>query len=315
MFTIAHLSDIHLAPLPRARMAELSPKQALGVVNWHGRRKSLHQRSALEALIADVIRRAPSHIAVTGDLTNIGLEAEMKAARAWLEALGTPERVTVIPGNHDVYGPWRSGGGISTWFPFMRSNERGQAFCRGVESANLSSAVELDPHAGFPFVKVYPPVALVGTSTAVPTPPFLASGRLGHRQLRSLETILGDLEAAGLARVLLIHHPPLPGQNGRLRGLEDASDLAAVLRRTGVEVVLHGHNHRQMLIYGDGPNGPFPVIGVASASAAPGRHDPAAGYNIIAVGGKPGKWQISFSKRHLAPDGSVRGSDVAKIHA
>ena len=59
----------------------------------------------------------------------------------------------------------------------------------------------------------------------------------------------GSAEPASSACVL-IHHPPLPGQAKRFRGLEDAAGLEAVLSRHGAELVMHGHNHRNMLAWG-----------------------------------------------------------------
>ena len=57
----------------------------------------------LDALVADMRAQRPDHIAVTGDLVNLALEAEFAPAQAWLESVGEPQHVTVIPGNHDAY--------------------------------------------------------------------------------------------------------------------------------------------------------------------------------------------------------------------
>ncbi len=61
-------------------------------------------------------------------------------------------------------------------------------------------------------------MALIGLCSAVPTPPFVASGRLGREQLDAFEGELRALSNEGLARVVLIHHPPLPGQHRRAAG-------------------------------------------------------------------------------------------------
>ena len=37
-FTLAHLSDAHLAPLPAPRLRDVSLKRALGLANWLRRR-------------------------------------------------------------------------------------------------------------------------------------------------------------------------------------------------------------------------------------------------------------------------------------
>src|SRR3954451_16367851 len=102
-FTLAHLSDPHLSPLPVARLRDLAGKRALGYLNWTRNRHRFHRRDVLDALVSDMQAQAPDHIAITGDLVNLALEAEFAPARAWLESVGAPDRVTVIPGNHDAY--------------------------------------------------------------------------------------------------------------------------------------------------------------------------------------------------------------------
>src|SRR5207344_2084893 len=102
-FTLAHLSDPHLPPLPAARWRDLAGKRALGYLNWTRNRHKYHRRDVLDALVADMQAQRPDHIAVTGDLVNLALEAEFTPAQAWLERVGTPQRVTVVPGNHDAY--------------------------------------------------------------------------------------------------------------------------------------------------------------------------------------------------------------------
>ena len=51
-FTLAHLSDPHLPPLPRPRFAELANKRALGYLNWTRNRHKYHRREVLDALAA-----------------------------------------------------------------------------------------------------------------------------------------------------------------------------------------------------------------------------------------------------------------------
>src|ERR1700691_6357747 len=102
-FTLPPLSDPHLAPLPATRLRDLANKRALGYLNWKRNRHKFHRRDVLDALVSDIRSQAPDHIAVTGDLVNLALEAEFVPARAWLESVGAADRVTVIPGNHDAY--------------------------------------------------------------------------------------------------------------------------------------------------------------------------------------------------------------------
>ena len=87
-FTLAHLSDPHLPPLPAARFRDLASKRALGYLNWTRNRHKYHRREVLDALVADIRAQRPDHIAVTGDLVNLALEAEFAPSRAWLESVG-----------------------------------------------------------------------------------------------------------------------------------------------------------------------------------------------------------------------------------
>src|SRR6516162_11755029 len=102
-FTLAHLSDPHLPPLPTPRLAELAGKRALGYLNWTRNRHKYHRRDVLDTLVSDMQAQVPDHIALTGDLVNLALEAEFAPSLAWLQSVGPPDRVTAIPGNHDAY--------------------------------------------------------------------------------------------------------------------------------------------------------------------------------------------------------------------
>src|SRR4051812_31501957 len=94
MFKLAHLSDPHLAPLPRPNPRELLSKRGLGYINWLRKRRSIHRPEVLAALVADLKAQTPDHIAVTGDLVNLSLTSEFAPARVWLETLGNPHDVT-----------------------------------------------------------------------------------------------------------------------------------------------------------------------------------------------------------------------------
>ena len=72
-FVLAHLSDIHLPPTSRMPLSALNVKRALGAVNWMRYRRHVHSRTVLDAIIADLKSQGPGHIAVTGDIVNLGL--------------------------------------------------------------------------------------------------------------------------------------------------------------------------------------------------------------------------------------------------
>jgi 3',5'-cyclic AMP phosphodiesterase CpdA len=277
-FKLAHLSDPHLPPLPALRLAEFAGKRALGYLNWTRNRHRFHTRGVLDALVTDMLAQRPDHVAITGDLVNLALEAEFAPARAWLESVGAADRVTVVPGNHDAYVRATRHRFAEAWGSYLGGDDA--------------------PGGTFPFLRRRAPLALIGVSSAVPTPPLMATGWLGAAQLEALERILRLLSTEQAFRVLLIHHPLRSAS--RSKRLTDSSELLALLKQYGVELILHGHDHVHSTMWFDGPQGQIPAIGVPSASAlAHGRY-PAAAYNLFSIWRDGEAWRC---------DQTVRGGD------
>jgi 3',5'-cyclic AMP phosphodiesterase CpdA len=287
--TIAHLTDVHLGPIAGFEPRYWNLKRLLGYLNWLRNRRSAYQRDALDRILADLEAQQPDHIAVTGDLVNIGLPQEHINALAWLEELGSPGDVTVIPGNHDIYSGIGADRGTRRWAPYMASDAAGKAIAG--ESAD------------FPFVRVLGGLALVGVNSATPTPPFAAWGKLGAEQLARLAGILDQLREEDLFRLVLVHHPPLQGQARPTRALRDAASLEAVLAEHGAELVIHGHNHHNMLTVRPTVSGPMAVVGAPSASLGRNyKNEPLARYNLYRVAGD-GPWTVELVGRGLAEPG------------
>jgi 3',5'-cyclic AMP phosphodiesterase CpdA len=285
MFVLAHLSDPHLGPLPAPRWTELLGKRATGFVNWRRKRHLIHRGDVLARIVADLKAQSPDHIAVTGDLVNISLAGEYPPARAWLASLGPPHDVTLVPGNHDAYVRAAARYPQLHWGDYMRGDDTGET--------------------GFPFVRRRGPLALIGLSTAVPTAPFLATGRLGAEQIARLAEALDRCGREGRFRVVLTHHPPLSKPARHFKRLVDGADFRAALARHGAELVIHGHDHLHSLIELPGPRRRMPVMGVPSASEAPpGEHDP-AGYNLYRIEGQSGGWRCEAISRGLAREGGT----------
>lgn len=287
-YTLAHFSDPHLGPLPAAGWRDLANKRLSGFFSWTRNRVDIHRPEVLRLLVADLKRQAPDHIAITGDLVNISLPAEFKAAARWLETVGAPQDVTVIPGNHDAYieMPWADS--LAQWAPYMAG-----------EHDNAGSAALPQSHADFPFVRRLGNIALIGTSTAVPMPPFIAAGRLGEQQLTRLRQQLVALGQQGFFRVVLIHHPPFGGGAYKRKSLLDAKEFQTVLAEAGAEMVLHGHTHVSGLGRIQTANGPIPVIGVPSASAVAAGHKDASRYHLYRISRKSDSWQLDIDIRGL----------------
>jgi 3',5'-cyclic AMP phosphodiesterase CpdA len=202
---------------------------------------------------------------------------EFANAARWLDRVGTPQNVTLVPGNHDAYIRRVAGHAARHWGDYMRG----------------------DDGAEFPFVRRRGPVAIIGLTTSLPTGPFMATGRLGPDQLARLAEILMALARERVFRVVLIHHPPIPNRGHTMKRLIDGPIFRALLAEHGAELLLHGHNHEQQLMWLDGPRGRIPAVGVPSASAIISDHDEPAAYNLYRIAGGPGAWQCDMVSRGL----------------
>ncbi len=276
MITLAHLSDIHLAPLPPVRARDLLNKRITGFANWKIKREKTLDGEGLTNLVHHMQSQEPDFVAVTGDLVNLALDAEINTAYNWLQTVGPPERVCVSPGNHDAYIPGQLEKALERWNGYV-----------------LGETVDENM---FPFVRRVGEVAIVCCNSAVPTLPWFAAGRFEEDQQKRLTRCLRLLGDAGFFRVVMIHHPPNQ-ENGHPRyGLWGARNFRRAVADAGAELVLHGHTHKSTIYAIPGPKGDVPVVGVAAAGTAQaetGGHDPAR-YNLFKIERVGTAWQCTL---------------------
>lgn len=284
MFRLAHISDIHLGPLPQFRKRDLMTKRITGYINWRKNRAKSLGSEVLAAIVDDLHAAIPDHIAMTGDLVNLSLDAELPAAKLWMEALGEPENVSYVPGNHDAY--------------VIGALQKSMAALAGF----IGDSAE----PGFPSLRVRGDVALIGVNSATATPVFVSAGYVSDRQMHALETILSKTGSQGLCRVVMIHHPPVRGAASRVKRLYGIRKFQAVVKKAGAELVLHGHTHLQTVNWIGGPDkSRVPVVGVSAAGQMPGGKRPAAGWNEFKIEKQNGVFSIELVRRQIADDGKT----------
>jgi len=288
-FTLAHFSDVHLPLNSGFTWQYWTAKRVLGYFNWQRRRRYIHLSEVADRLIADAHALRADHIAITGDLVNLGLPAEYEAALSWLNGVGSPDKVTVVPGNHDIYSKLHDDRGVARWAAYMGGEEETLAF---------------------PFVRRVGPLALIGLNSAVETPLFNATGLLGAPQLDIAGEQLAELDEEGLIRVVLIHHPPLASLATPRRGLGDAAHFAHLLERQGAELVIYGHNHRTAVDWLPSRGNPVPLVAAGSASVGTIHGDePLARYNLFTFFRNADSLRI----RHVVRGLEKPGGPVVKI--
>lgn len=224
---VAHLSDVHLIAARSARRAYGLRSRALrfGRTNdptLRGKRLAAALRSA-KASGAD-------HVVVSGDLTELGDEAEYELFGEILADAGIDaERITLIPGNHDAYTArdgWERAidGPLAPW---------------AETSARAGSAVHVVDRQDAAFVPL---------DVTIHQSVIWSGGEVRADAAARIDRLVRDPAFAGKPVILVIHHPPFPRHDNAayrfvdsLRGSELVYELLA--RHPNLHL-LHGHFHR-----------------------------------------------------------------------
>jgi 3',5'-cyclic AMP phosphodiesterase CpdA len=196
---------------------------------------------------------------VTGDVSMSGETAELQAAAKLLAPWADAGRLTVLPGNHDVWS---------------RASAEGHRFLRvlGADGRGMKEAYAVFPRE----VELSPEVVLVALDSARwGAEPEATAGRVGVEQLHACREIVRGLKAAGRAAVIALHHhvvlPPerVPSDVQLARmPLADAADLVRLAAELPVAAILHGHRHVpfRLELPGAAPGKTTPVLCAGSAT-------------------------------------------------
>jgi 3',5'-cyclic AMP phosphodiesterase CpdA len=225
MTVLAHLSDLHLierhhqkrSGLARRRLAFLSTGAALDA-------EARMQRVA--ATLQAARRARADHVLITGDLTEDGAAAQFEVLAEVLHASGLdPEIVTIVPGNHDGYGPPGT-------------------FARALEGPLRAFRATSSPGA----CTVLAEAVITPISTMIEGQWVTHScGVVRDDDVFSVRRIASDPISRGRAVVVAQHHPPNRHPLMALKWIDGVKNGPAMrdllLERTRVHV-LHGHIHR-----------------------------------------------------------------------
>ncbi|RCL01106.1 MAG: putative phosphohydrolase [Candidatus Tokpelaia sp. JSC188] len=285
MFRFIHISDIHLAPLPHLSWRQLMSKRMIAYLNWKLNRKNEMEKNVFDILVQDFLEMPPDHIGISGDIVNLALDAEFIIARKRLSELGNSDNISLVFGNHDVYVPGA----------FIKAC---QAFSPWIIGETKTK------NTFFPYMRVRGPLAIIGVSSAIVTPPFFSAGYLNRQQAKDLGFLLQQAEKRDLFRVVMIHHPPIYHATGWSKRLWGIRHFQQFILTYGADLILHGHTHIPTLFFIKGRQKWIPMVGVASASQDFGRQKPPAGYNLFEIERKRHTkgWRCRLIRRALAND-------------
>lgn len=284
--SIAHFSDIHL-PLEEApRWRDLCLKRLLSFSSWFFKRRHIHTYQSLKHVTRDIHNHHPDLLALTGDVTNLGLRSEFKNARKWFEEENFKD-ILLVPGNHDTLTNKNNDDQekFTQWFPWTK-----------MKTANFAR----------PSLLVKGNVALVGLNSAIPSLPFLATGRISSVQLAHLTHILRKLRKENYCRVIILHHSPLCGHVTNRKGLKNLRIFQEILRHEGAELILHGHSHTTNV--STIPRTEIPVVSAPSASQIFRNKNLTAGWNKICIRRQDNNWLLRIQPRLLKKNDTMHDS-------
>lgn len=277
MFRLAHISDIHFAPLPQPKWHELLSKRLTGYINWQRSRQYDISNRVLNELIEDIKQQNINHLHISGDLVNLALPKEFSQVVNWLQNILPSQQVSVIPGNHDAYLIGSINQFTASFAPWLSCDSSPDPL-----PAKIKELIDNNPDI-FPYIKIRDKIAIIGLNSAVAMPPFIAAGYVNNKQIKLLNKLLKLCQAEQFFRIVSIHHPPFFKLKQAAKALYGLNSLLACLSEAGAELVLHGHTHKATIkqIKGSG-NNIIPVIGISAAGQTNQHHD-LAGYNLLDI--------------------------------
>jgi len=257
---LLHISDVHVqVDYERSVWGEIGWRRLVAQLELKLAKRAQRFREAPQTL-EEILRRAEAeggfdHVILSGDLTALAVDEEFERVKNVLGALGDdPRRLTVVPGNHDVFTP----GSVTK-----------RRFERWFGHLLHSDLPRYQVEGPWPMVRmVGDELAVVGLNSArVPPVPGIAAGRVGEAQIAALVRACADPAMRGRNVVVVVHHAPLR-PDGRLdrraHGLLDAEPLIEVCRIAGVHAIFCGHIHHRYDYAIEG--GPLIVCGGSSTS-------------------------------------------------
>lgn len=243
---LGHISDLHAGDRSRYPRSGFTARDC-----------DRHSLKIAKKLVAALREERIDHLLVTGDLTLSGEPSEFARAAEVLAPFAREGKLTVLPGNHDV---WTHDAAAT--FRFLRT--------LGPDGKGMKK-----PHAVYPLqVDLSPEVVLLGLDSArYGEPPLESPGWLGSEQLAQARELTRDLGKQGKAVILALHHhlliPPerVDSDDQLMRmPLYDADKLIRLVAELPVAAVLHGHRHTTFRVDVPGPSRLTPVICSGSVS-------------------------------------------------
>jgi 3',5'-cyclic AMP phosphodiesterase CpdA len=249
----------------------------------------IRQIEALEAMLPDL---RPDAVVIAGDMSQRARHGEFQRARAFARVAAETAPVLAIPGNHDVQWWWRP------FIPFAK--DRLYAKYRSYFGDDVTPTITIPGGAVIASALTSHGVAWGSLTTRVRD--IAVKGHLPKSEFLRVQRLFAEA-AAGLARVLVVHHNVLRGEISNRMGLARWRQAQRRILESGADVVLCAHDHEE----GAEVLGGKVVVSTTGTLSTRSRGGRPSCFNFVTI--EPTAVHITFF-RWQAERGRFRASDT-----
>ena len=225
---IGHISDLHILSLNGTKFYHFLNKRIIGGTNLILNRKKEYEIKFVDKLIEDINKQNLDLLVITGDITNLALKSEFKEAVRLLNKINLPnDKIMIVPGNHDNY---------------IKSSYKNNLFEKYM-SAWIKNDINLSNDT-WPIFKITNEIIITGFSSSVPSCLLCSAGKISKKQLEIFDEVLKNNQ--NKFKIVLLHHhlPKLSKRKKYMDGLRNRNEFLKHLKKNKIDMVLHGHKHK-----------------------------------------------------------------------
>jgi 3',5'-cyclic AMP phosphodiesterase CpdA len=208
------------------------------------------------------------HIIISGDLVSTGNEDDYFLTREILlnHNLMDSKRLTVVPGNHDIFGGPHRAVDVLSFPQHIRSVDyvSNKELFQNAFAETFEGVQRLHPTSLFPYLKTAGPFNIIGLNSVPPWSlrknPLGTNGLLDEQQIEALEKLNDPSLLEDRTTIAVVHHhfndldqseydagniwTRIESNTMRMR---KRKKIVKLFQSIGVRYVLHGHIHRNEL--------------------------------------------------------------------
>jgi Icc protein len=229
--------------------------------------------ASFRLLLKAIVEHGCDHLLITGDIVSTADPADFLLAREILSQFDLlhSSKLTVVPGNHDIFGGPHRAIDVLSFPQYIRSVDYSRHLRLFIQTFEETFDRCTYPARGyhFPFLKQVGPFVILGINSVPPwslwNNPFGSSGAIQGNQWNALLELQGQLLPQGKIFVAALHHHlysslhQYASNNPMWRLIEQQTmrirkrtTVLRLFKSLGIRYIFHGHIHRNELYLRNG---------------------------------------------------------------